>query len=69
MAYVTKTDVGRKRDHNEDASDAFDIRIKGVSYTVLVLADGMGGLEAGEIASSMFEIGRASCRERVYHPV
>ena len=54
MAYVTKTDVGRKRDHNEDASDAFDIRIKGVSYTVLVLADGMGGLEAGEIASSMF---------------
>ena len=54
MAYVTKTDVGRKRDHNEDASDAFDIRIKGVSYTVLVLADGMGGLEPGEIASSMF---------------
>ena len=54
MAYVTKTDVGRKRDHNEDACDAFETRINGVRYTVLALADGMGGLEAGEVASSIF---------------
>jgi PPM family protein phosphatase len=41
------TDVGKKRDHNEDsvASD--------VSSGLLVLADGMGGYQAGEIASEM----------------
>ncbi|OIQ87248.1 serine/threonine phosphatase stp [mine drainage metagenome] len=41
------TDVGKKRDHNEDsvASD--------VSSGLLVLADGMGGYQAGEVASKM----------------
>ncbi len=44
---VGVTDVGRKRSHNEDSigSDA--------DLGVVVLADGMGGYKAGEVASSI----------------
>lgn len=45
--FCAKTDPGRARDNNED-SVAFD----GATRTV-VLADGMGGYNAGEIASGM----------------
>ncbi len=47
LQIVEATDVGQVRDHNEDfiASDA--------SRGIAVLADGMGGLNAGEVASSM----------------
>lgn len=41
------TDVGKKRDHNEDAV-ASDIE-----SGLVVLADGMGGYNAGEVASEM----------------
>jgi len=41
------TDVGQKRDHNEDAV-AGD-----VETGLLVLADGMGGYKAGEVASEI----------------
>ncbi len=44
---VGQTDTGRVRDHNED-SIAHDTEIG-----LLVLADGMGGYNAGEIASSI----------------
>ena len=45
--FCTKTDPGRARENNED-SVAFD------DATCLgVLADGMGGYNAGEIASGM----------------
>lgn len=54
MPFVTKTDVGRKRDHNEDACDAFSVTISNIPVAVLVLADGMGGLDSGEVASSIF---------------
>lgn len=54
MPFVRKTDVGRKRDHNEDACDAFSVTINNVPVTVLALADGMGGLDSGEVASSIF---------------
>ena len=47
LEFVCQTDVGQVRDHNEDY----------VSYDgdlgIAVLADGMGGLNAGEVASSM----------------
>ena len=41
------TDVGRVRDHNEDFVSADD------RLGIALLADGMGGLNAGEVASSM----------------
>jgi protein phosphatase len=47
FAYVELTDVGKVRDHNEDAigSDR--------DTGLLVLADGMGGYNAGEVASGI----------------
>jgi len=44
------TDVGRRRDHNEDAYVTFETEDGGL---VLVVADGMGGHLAGEVASEM----------------
>jgi serine/threonine protein phosphatase PrpC len=41
------TDVGRKRDHNEDA---FYVSPDG---RLLIVADGMGGYESGEVASAL----------------
>lgn len=41
------TDTGLVRDHNEDAIGTDD------ALGLLVLADGMGGLKAGEVASAM----------------
>jgi serine/threonine protein phosphatase PrpC len=47
LTFVGKTDTGRVREHNEDtiASD--------VDVGLLVLADGMGGYNAGEVASGI----------------
>jgi serine/threonine protein phosphatase PrpC len=47
LEFVCQTDVGQVRDHNEDYI-SYDADL-GFS----VLADGMGGLNAGEVASSM----------------
>jgi protein phosphatase len=47
LEIVCQTDVGRVRDHNEDF-----VRFDG-NAGVAVLADGMGGMNAGEVASSM----------------
>jgi PPM family protein phosphatase len=44
------TDVGRRRDHNEDAFVTFETDDGAL---VLVVADGMGGHQAGEVASAM----------------
>lgn len=44
---VRLTDVGQKRDHNEDAV-ASDVEMG-----LVVLADGMGGYNAGEVASEI----------------
>ena len=45
--FYTKTDPGRARDNNEDAVAVDD------NTQLCVLADGMGGYNAGEIASGM----------------
>ena len=44
---VGKTDVGRRRDHNEDSIGSEPGR------GLAVLADGMGGYKAGEVASAI----------------
>jgi PPM family protein phosphatase len=44
------TDVGQRRDHNEDAFVTFEA---GDGAVVLVVADGMGGHLAGEVASAI----------------
>lgn len=44
-----KTDIGKIRLHNEDAVNIYRIK----NCTVMVVADGMGGHEAGDIASQM----------------
>jgi protein phosphatase len=44
---VCQTDVGQVRDHNEDCLSSDE------KIGLAVLADGMGGLNAGEVASSM----------------
>ena len=47
LKFVSQTDVGRIRDHNEDYISTND------RLGIAILADGMGGLNAGEVASSM----------------
>ena len=47
LELICQTDVGQVRDHNEDYVSSED------HLGLAVLADGMGGLNAGEVASSM----------------
>ena len=46
--YVAKTDLGRKRENNEDY---FMVQQLDQTASVYILADGMGGYESGEVAS------------------
>ena len=50
------TDVGRRRDHNEDCIGVFTPDVENTSQpkrgVLLIVADGMGGYAAGDIASS-----------------
>lgn len=47
VRYAAKTDVGRKREHNEDHFAVVD------DDQLFVVADGMGGHASGEVASKM----------------
>ena len=47
LAHTQATDTGKVRDHNEDAIGS------NIDIGLLVLADGMGGYNAGEVASGI----------------
>lgn len=49
MNVICKTDKGMKRELNED----YVLTLKGNDYQLLIVADGMGGHNAGEIASKL----------------
>jgi len=73
-----RTDVGRTREHNEDAFAVADLstdnptlhpevrrHILGPKGTLFMVADGMGGAAAGEIASAMaVEVVLSELREK-----
>lgn len=50
---ATRTDVGRHRDVNEDSVLIRPIGRQGNTWQLLAVADGMGGHEAGDIASEV----------------
>lgn len=50
MRYTAKTDVGRKRENNEDNLYA---RIYDEDTALFVVADGLGGYSSGEVASKV----------------
>jgi protein phosphatase len=47
LEIVNVSDVGRKRPHNEDST------VSDTSQGLVILADGMGGYKAGEVASAL----------------
>jgi protein phosphatase len=47
LEFAALSDIGRVRKHNEDAI------VVCADYGCVVLADGMGGYKAGEVASAM----------------
>ena len=62
MVFSGKTDIGRIRPHNEDCWGSY-ILDKGEAI-FLIVADGMGGRNAGEVASRMMVdifVNKASC--------
>ncbi len=50
MEFVAKTDVGQKRSNNEDN---YYIKKYSERLAVVIVADGLGGYESGEVASKM----------------
>ncbi len=68
FACVQMTDVGKVREHNEDAIGA------NLEMGLLVLADGMGGYNAGEVASgiavrTILELVTEACRREERHEI
>lgn len=53
LRYSARTDVGKKREINEDSYGPSDLPQEGVAGQLMVVCDGMGGHAAGEVASSL----------------
>ena len=57
ITLVTKTDIGKEININEDTVDSLVINPQSLktelNYSILVVADGMGGHEKGEVASEI----------------
>lgn len=59
MYIFCKTDIGKKRELNED----YVLVFKSPNYSLMIVADGMGGHNGGEVAS---EIASTSIREYIF---
>ncbi len=64
MRYAARTDVGMRRTHNEDCFGILE------EQSLVLVADGMGGHAAGEVASGLatVEVGRTYARDGKYEP-
>ena len=51
MKYFSLTDIGKKRENNEDSFFSFTNMYADVQVGVFAVADGMGGYENGQYAS------------------
>ncbi|OQA17045.1 MAG: Serine/threonine phosphatase stp [Chloroflexi bacterium ADurb.Bin360] len=74
MAYGWITDIGRVRDHNEDSVFVFAAEqcssVTVPPFGLFILADGMGGHEAGEVASALAcQVVAAHLMEHIYLPL
>jgi protein phosphatase len=61
-SFAGRTDIGKRRSRNEDTFGMFP------SLGLFVVADGMGGAAAGEVAASMFVGGLSDRLSRGRHP-
>ncbi|MBC8159986.1 MAG: protein phosphatase 2C domain-containing protein, partial [Roseiflexaceae bacterium] len=65
-----RSDTGRVRDHNEDSLLSLDLRLdqnnEGRCWGLYIVADGMGGHSAGEVASGLAIRGAAESVLRTY---
>lgn len=74
VSYGWVTDVGRVREHNEDSVYVFvaehQSSLPTPTFGLFILADGMGGHHAGEIASALAcQTVAAQLLERIYVPL
>ncbi len=53
MIAAAKSDVGRQRDQNEDNVFQRVVKLEDGDHSLFVVADGMGGYRAGEVASKL----------------
>lgn len=62
IKYAARTDIGMRREENQDA---FGV-IENANYRLFVVADGMGGVKGGAIASSIaIEVLKASLESKI----
>jgi serine/threonine protein phosphatase PrpC len=53
IRYAQRSDIGKKRQANEDTSAVYEMIVDGVSVIIAAVADGMGGAHAGAEASQL----------------
>lgn len=72
ILYACAQSVGKQRDHNEDSLFAFSLtyggEISNFPFGLFIIADGMGGHQYGEVASSTAVRTMAANLLKAFHP-